>query len=208
MNTAPPKPVNSDPQDQEALLVGLRANNPGAYEQLVRQTGGKLLAVARRILGNEADAHEAVQDAFLSAVRAMDTFDGAKASLNTWLHRIAINAALQKLRSKRRKPERSIDDLLPSFAEDGHQAAPVMDWRETSDLAAQRRETRQLVRHAIDQLPDAFREVLLLRDIEGLDTEETAQFLGINAGAVKTRLHRARQALRTLLDPHFRGEQP
>jgi RNA polymerase sigma-70 factor, ECF subfamily len=208
MSMAPPRMERSDTLDQERLLAGLRANDPRAYEQLVRQSGGKLLAVARRILGNEADAHEAVQDAFLSAVRAMDTFDGAKASLNTWLHRIAINAALQKLRSKRRKPERSIDDLLPSFGEDGHQSHPVMDWRETSDLIAQRRETRTLVRNAIEQLPEAFREVLLLRDIEGLDTDETAQLLGIHPGAVKTRLHRARQALRTLLDPLFRGEQP
>lgn len=208
MSMAPPQPVSEATLDQERLLAGLRANDPKAYEQLVRQSGGKLLAVARRILGNEADAQEAVQDAFLSAVRAMDTFDGAKASLSTWLHRIAINAALQKLRSKRRKPERSIDDLLPAFGADGHQAHPVVDWRETSDLAAQRRETREMVRNAIEQLPDAFRDVLLLRDIEGLDTDQTAQILGINPGAVKTRLHRARQALRTMLDPFFRGEEP
>jgi RNA polymerase sigma-70 factor (ECF subfamily) len=190
--------------DELALLAGLRAGEGSAYEKLVRGYSGRLLAVARRILGNEEDAREALQDAFLSAFRALASFEG-KARLSTWLHRIVVNASLAKLRRQQRREKRSIDDLLPKFLSDGHQADPAEDWTEMSEIALQRQETRALVREAIMQLPETYRTVLLLRDIEGLETEETARLLGVTAGVVKTRLHRARQALRTILDPHFRG---
>jgi RNA polymerase sigma-70 factor (ECF subfamily) len=121
------------------------------------------------------------------------------------LHRITVNAALMKLRSKKRKIERSIDDLLPRFKDDGHMADGASQWAVTHDTAVASRETRELVRHGIEQLPEAHRTILLLRDIEGRSTEETAKLLDISSAAVKTRLHRARQALRTLLDPHMRG---
>jgi RNA polymerase sigma-70 factor (ECF subfamily) len=107
-----------------------------------------------------------------------------------------------KLRTRRRKPEESIDDLLPRFAENGHLDVPATGW-EGADTLIERGETRLLVRESIDRLPDAYRTVLLLRDIEEFDTEQTAEALGLSKAAVKTRLHRARQALRQLLDPHF-----
>ncbi|GMU33657.1 MAG: RNA polymerase sigma factor SigM [Planctomycetia bacterium] len=162
-----------------------------------------MLAVARRIVGNEEDARDALQEAFLSAFKAIKSFEGGS-RLSTWLHRIVVNAALMKLRSRKRVQERSIEDLLPKFLSDGHPATPASAWRETGDSEAQRKENRTLVRAAIDELPEIYRTVLLLRDIEELSTEETSEVLGINNNAVKTRLHRARQALRTLLDPHFR----
>ena len=115
--------------DEVALVAGLRAGEPDAYERLVRQHGGHLLAVARRLTGNEEDARDAVQDAFLSAYKAMDRFDGT-AKLSTWLHRIAVNAALMKLRTRRRKPEQPIEPLLPAFLDDGHQANPAAPWRD------------------------------------------------------------------------------
>jgi RNA polymerase sigma-70 factor (ECF subfamily) len=116
-----------------------------------------------------------------------------------------INAALAKLRRRRSRDERSIDDLLPQYLNDGHQADPAVEWRDTSEALLEREETRALVREAIDQLPEAYRTVLLLRDIEGLETDETARLLEVTTGVVKTRLHRARQAVRKLLDPHLRG---
>lgn len=195
-----------DSQEAE-LLAGLRTGNPQAYEQLVRTYSGRLLAVARRLLTSEDDARDALQDAFLSAFRAIGNFqEGARVS--TWLHRIVINAALMKLRTRRRKPEESIDDLLPTFLEDGHRENPGPAWKETSESMLQRQETRSLVRSCINQLPESYRTVLLLRDIEELDTEEAATLLDITPNAVKIRLHRARQALRTLLDPHLREEHP
>jgi RNA polymerase sigma-70 factor (ECF subfamily) len=187
--------------EEAALVERLRRGEGSAFEELLRQHGGRALAVARRLLGNEEDARDAVQDAFLSVFRAIDRFDG-HAALGTWLHRIVVNACLTRLRSRRRHPERPIEDLLPTFLEDGHQAHPARSWHDPhSSLAHQ--ELRELVRSRIDQLPEDYRNVLLLRDIEELDTQETADLLGITPGAVKTRLHRARQALRTLLEPSF-----
>ena len=200
---AGPAPVPPRPPDDAQLVAALRAHDEQASEQLVRAYGGRMLAVARKLLPNEEDARDAVQDAFLSAFKSIDQFQG-QSRLSTWLHRIVINAALAKLRSRRGKDERPIDDLLPRFLRDGHQADPAVEWRDSSDVLLQREETRALVRGAISQLPEAYRTVLLLRDIEGLETDETARLLGVTVGVVKTRLHRARQAVRKLLDPHLR----
>jgi RNA polymerase sigma-70 factor (ECF subfamily) len=198
--------VATPPQEAE-LLAALRAGDPAAYEQLVREHLPRLLAVTRRILGSDADAQEAVQDAFLSAFKAIGSFDGAS-RVGTWLHRIAVNAALMKLRSRGRRPEQSLEQLLPRFLDDGHQIDPPAPWPPGAEKLLEREETRAAVRAAIDRLPENYRTVLVLRDIEELDTEETARLLGLNEGVVKTRLHRARQALRALLDPLGRGGPP
>ena len=105
--------ASATPVDDEATLVAqLRAGDEAAFEQVVRSYGGRLLAVARRIVGSEEDARDAVQDAFLNAFRSLDRFEG-NAKLSTWLHRIVVNAALMKLRTRKRKPEQSIETLLP-----------------------------------------------------------------------------------------------
>jgi RNA polymerase sigma-70 factor (ECF subfamily) len=127
--------------------------------------------------------------------------------LGTWLHRIVANAALMRLRTQRRRPETSIDDLLPKFLADGHQAEPAVDWHQTAEVELMKAESCDLVRQSIQQLPEIYRTVLVLRDIEEFDTEATALLLEITIPVVKTRLHRARLALRTLLDQHFRGGQ-
>jgi RNA polymerase sigma-70 factor (ECF subfamily) len=198
---------SATPVDDEATLIAqLRAGDEAAFEQVVRQYGGRLLAVARRIVGTEEDARDVVQDAFMNAFKSLDRFEG-NAKLSTWLHRIAVNAALMKLRTRKRKPEQPIDTMLPGFNEDGHFEERFQSWEEPVDKALEREENRQLVRQQIDALPDSYRTVLVLRDIEGLDTEETARVLDTTPNAVKIRLHRARAALRTLLAPHLgRGE--
>jgi RNA polymerase sigma-70 factor (ECF subfamily) len=189
--------------DETPLIAQLRAGDEAAFEQVVRQYGGRLLAVARRIVGTEEDARDVVQDAFLNAFKNLDRFEG-NSKLSTWLHRIAVNAALMKLRTRKRKPEQPIDALLPAFLEDGHHEERFQSWEEPVDKALERAETRDLVRQQIDALPESYRTVLVLRDIEGLDTEETARMLGLSVNATKIRLHRARQALRAMLAPHFR----
>ncbi len=190
--------------DDETLLASLRAGDSRAYETLVRTLAPQLLAVVRRILRDEEDARDAVQEAFVNAWKGLPKF-GEGSRLSTWLYRIAVNAALMKLRSRRRHPEEPIDDLLPTFVEDGHQTRPSEPWTEPADLALDREQLQATVRQAIDRLPETYRLVLLLRDIEGLATAETAEVLGVTENAVKLRLHRARQALRTLLDPVMRG---
>jgi len=197
--------ASAPPVDDEAILIAqLRAGDEAAFEQVVRLYGGRLLAVARRILGSDEDARDVVQDAFLNAFKSLDRFEG-NAKLSTWLHRIAVNAALMKLRTRKRKPEQSIETLLPAFLDDGHHEERFQSWDEPVDKVMERKETRELVRQQIDSLPESYRTVLVLRDIEGLDTEETANMLGLSVNATKIRLHRARQALRTMLAPHFRS---
>lgn len=190
------------------LVARLRAGDSGAFEVLVREQSLPLLRAARRFLRSEEDARDAVQDAFVSAYKSIGRF-ASNSRLSTWLHRILINACLMRLRARRRRPEEDIESYLPRFVEDGHQVEPSVAWGQSAgtpaDTMVQREELRDLVRSAIDRLPEQYRIVLLLRDIEEMTTEETAKALGITANAVKIRLHRARQALRTLLDPHMRG---
>lgn len=203
MSRAEPIAEQLDAEDA-TLLAALRAGEEIAFETLVRRHGGRMMAVARRFLGNDDDAQDAVQEAFLSAFKALAAFDG-RSKLSTWLHRIVVNAALMKLRTQRRRPEQSIDDWLPKFKEDGHEAAPRPRW-EDSTANAERAETQRLIREQILSLPETYRTVLLLRDIEEHDTETVARMLDVSPAAVKVRLHRARQALRTLLDPLFGGQ--
>lgn len=184
------------------LLARLRSGEKFAAETLVREHAPRMLAVARRFLRSEEDSADAVQDAFLSAFRSLSDFEGNSA-LGTWLHRIVVNSCLMKLRTQARRRAAPIDDLLPEFDETGHHVRPVRSWEEQPSTRLARAETRAQVHTCIDQLPEPYRAVLLLRDIEELDTDQTAQELGITPDAVKTRLHRARQALRTLLAPIF-----
>lgn len=193
--------------DEAALIAQLRAGDESAYEQIVRTYGGRLLAVTRRIVGSDEDARDIVQDAFLNAFKSLDRFEG-NSKLSTWLHRIAVNGALMKLRTRKRKPEQSIETLLPTFLDDGHYEERFKSWDEPVDKAMERAEIRTLVRSKIDELPEGYRTVLVLRDIEGLDTEETAKMLGLSVNATKIRLHRARQALRTMLAPHLGAALP
>ncbi len=192
---------------EEALVAGLKRRDPSACEAIVRTHGPGLLAVTRRILRHEEDARDAVQDALLSAFRSADRFAGA-ARLSTWLHRIAVNAALMKMRARRRRPEESIEDLLPGFLEDGHHVRGPDEWSAPPDALLQTRENRDFIRGCIDRLPEDYRTVLVLRDIEELDTEEAARALDLTVAAVKTRLHRARQALRGLLADRFEMARP
>jgi RNA polymerase sigma-70 factor (ECF subfamily) len=188
--------------DEAALLQGLKHGEDWAFEALVRTFGARMLSVARRIVGNDEDARDVVQSAYLSAFRAIGAFEGS-AQLSTWLHRIVVNTALMRLRSRRRKPEESIEALLPSFKADGHFVERFSPESLAADRLLERKETRRIVRNAIDQLPEAYRTVLILRDIEEMSTKDVAAALEITASAVKVRLHRARQALFTLLRRHY-----
>lgn len=188
--------------DEAELLRRLRAGDELAFDLLVRTFGGRLLSVARRYVRNDDDARDIVQAAYLSAFRALDRFEGS-CQLSTWLHRIVVNTALMQLRSRRRKPEESIDALLPAFVEDGHHVEQFSDWSTPADELLEREQTRAIVRACIDELPDNYRTVLVLRDIDELPNDEVATMLSMTPTAVKVRLHRARQALSTLLRRHY-----
>jgi len=184
------------PEDGD-LIDGLRRGDDEAFELMVRKFGGRMLATARRLLGSEDDARDALQDAFLCAFRASAQFKGDSA-LATWLHRIVINSSLMQLRYRRRHPEEQMDELLPQFDQNGNWL-DACDCSPPPDRALETFETRAMVRRCVGQLPPSHRIVLLLRDIEGLDTEAVATLLAVSTNAVKIRLHRARQALKTLI---------
>ena len=191
-----------EPLCEAQLITRLRAGNGDAFEDLVRVYGGRLLSVARRFVRNDSDAQDIVQAAYLSAFRSLAQFEG-NCQISTWLHRIVVNQALMKLRTQRRKPEESIEALLPAFQDDGHHVEQFSDWTAPADVLLQRQQTRATVRACIEQLPANYRDVLMLRDIEELPTQDVAQMLNMTPTAVKVRLHRARQALATLLRKEY-----
>jgi len=194
---------SSDPAGQQrngdGLVARLKAHDEEAFETMVRQYGGRMLATARRLLGNEHEANDAVQQAFISVFKSIAGFKG-EARLSTWLHRIVVNAALAQMRYRRRRHELPIDDLLPRFDEEGRWAGDVAPQSASRENVTDAREIQEMVRRCIDRLPEAYRTVLVLRDIEELNTVEVAKMLAVTANAVKIRLHRARQALKTLIE--------
>ena len=164
----------------------------------MRSHGGHLLASARRILRDEEDARDCVQEAFLAAHRSISRFEG-HSGLGTWLHRIVTNAALMKLRARRSRPEELIDDFLPQFDRYARLVGPTQITQATAEELLEREGVRKQVWDAIDRLPQRYRTVLVLRDIEGYSTKEAADLLQITPGAAKLRLHRARTALKNIL---------
>ncbi len=175
-------------------------------ETLVRDNIGWMISVAQRLLGDRALAEDAVQEAFISAFRGLDDFEN-RASLKTWLHRITINAALMKLRKIKRRSEQSIDGYQPEFDEYGCRIEPPWKHVESVEDILESEQRRTQVHAAIDKLPGNYRIVLLLRDIEGYSTDEVAQMLGLSGSNVKIRLHRARAALKKLIEPLLRGAE-
>jgi RNA polymerase sigma-70 factor (ECF subfamily) len=190
------------PEGESDLVNRLRAGDSSAFEQVVREHGGTLLACAQRILGCPAESADAVQDGFISAFRAIQSFaEGSR--IGTWLHRIVVNHSLMRLRRRKNQPTLMSEDGLPTIDETGYHVRSVQGWNEVARDPLVRDELCDHVRQCVDRLPAPYREVILLRDIEEMSTEEVADLLHTNRSVVKTRLHRARQALRTLLERNF-----
>jgi RNA polymerase sigma-70 factor (ECF subfamily) len=184
---------------EDDFIEHLKTHDEGAFETMVRRHGARMLATARKLLGSEHDARDALQQAFISAFRSIAGFN-ADATLSTWLHRIVVNAALMQLRARRPRPELPIEDLPPRFDDAGRwvDESEQTEWVDVHPM--HRRETRQMVRRCINQLPESYRSVLVLRDIEDLDIVEVAAMLATSPNAIKIRVHRARQALRSLIE--------
>ena len=174
-------------------------------EQLVRENINWMLSLSEGILKDRALAEDSVQEAFLAAFKGLAKFEG-RSSLKTWLHRITVNTALTKLRQINRRAEQSIDSFDPEFDQAGCRIEP--DWAYLTPLedVFKSEDLKRKVHDAINNLPDSYRIVLLLRDIEGYNTVETSELTGISEANVKVRLHRARSALKNQLDPILRGE--
>ncbi len=190
----------SDVTDEAAFVAALKAGDDRAFQQLVREQAPRLLATARRFMRNDSVAEDCVQEAFLSAHRAMADFV-PHGSVGAWLHRITVNACLMRLRKAKRLAETPIDDLLPRFNEIGTRVDEPRTEIRDPENALEASRMQQFVREKIDSLPDGYRIVLQLRDIEGYSTREAAEVIGVAEAALKVRLHRARSALKKLIEP-------
>ena len=181
-----------------ALVAQLRRGDAGAVEALVGAYGDRVYRLAIRITGNASDAEEVVQDALWTVVRKIDTFRGDSA-FGSWLYRIAANGAYQKVRGRRRRTEVSLDDVLPSFHDDGQYTALSVDWSPTVDDPSRQADLRLALVAAMDALPGDYRAAVVLRDIEEFSIAEVAEMLGLSVANAKTRVHRGRLFLRQRL---------
>jgi RNA polymerase sigma-70 factor (ECF subfamily) len=197
----------------DELVARARHKDFGAFEALLERYEDKVFRLALRFVRNESDAKEILQDTFLSIWRKLDTFKG-ESQFSSWVYRVTANAALMRLRSQKRHPQISTEELPPGFLDSlgasevggyaaGHLPSPGENWAKRPDDQLQSDELRRYIQAAVDALPDLYRTVFLVRDVEGMSTEETAELLGISVPTVKTRLHRARIALRASIAKYF-----
>lgn len=188
-----------DPAERKIVAAAMRGC-PDAFEQLVKRYEARIFRLARTMAHRNEDAEEIVQNAFVQVFRNISRFRG-DSSFYTWLARITINEALMKIR-QRRVTEISIDE--PVETDDGSLPYEVEDWGPTPEQRYSQTELQKILAATIAKLAYGYRAVLVLRDVEGFSTDETAQMVGLTACAVKTRLRRARNQLRSFLNEYFK----
>ncbi len=187
----------------EAFLERLRARDEDAFAVLVHHFSGRCYAIGMSMLRNEQDARDVVQETFLNVHRRIDTFR-AEASLGSWIGRIATNNALMKLRTRRRKPETSLEIPVPG-GEGERKEREIIDLRPLADRVGENRELGDRIRRAVDNLPENYRMVLVLADYRQMSMKEIGDALDLTVPNVKTRLHRARLAVREQLTLYLAG---
>lgn len=187
-----------------ALVEQARSGDLAAFDELVRKYDRRVFRIAQHITQNHEDAEDVVQDAFLKAYQKLDTFHG-DSKFYTWLVRIAVNESLMKLRKRKTGRTVSIDEDIET--EEGTVARDVADWGPDPEMRYEQSELNEILKKTINGLPSGFRVVFVLRDVEGLSTEETAETLGLSVPAVKSRLLRARLQLRERLNRYFRARK-
>lgn len=192
-------------QAQDADFVErLKAREPSAMDELVDAFSDKIYNLAMGLLKREQDAEDIVQDTLLQVIEKIDTFRG-EAALSSWIYRIAINFSYMKIRKNKRDDYIPIEEHMPRFEKSGMHEYPVSNWADKADNQLARKEMRELIIENIDKLSEKYKTVLVMRDIQGLSTEEVAEVTGMTIPAVKSRLHRARLFLRDRLARYYKG---
>ena len=171
-------------------------------DRVFRDYAPRVYNLARRMLGNDADAEDVTQDVLVQVVRKLDTFRG-EAAFPTWLHRVTVNAALAARRKRSRREEGRVADPMDAFTEDGHHAGHVRPWPKLNDDALIEREQQGIIEAAIARLPEMYRDVFVLADVEQLPNGEIGEILELSLPAVKSRLHRARLMMRDALSKYY-----
>lgn len=198
--------IHSGREEEAAIVARIVAGERELFHQLIRPYERMLFTTCFAMLRNPEDAEDAVQEAVMKAFRALRGFR-SEAKFSTWMVTIAANEARSRLRRQRIVPMEALEDQTDAMEGDVTPAI-LKDWREIPSEALERSEIRQLLREAVGSLPPLYREVFVLRDVEEMSVRETAEILGVQPGAVKTRLHRARIMLQKLLAPKLAGAVP
>jgi len=191
---------------EKGLITRVIAGENDLFHELIRPYERMVYLAILTMLRNEQEAEDASQEVMINAFRHLKSFRG-ESKFSTWLVTIAMNEARQRLRKAKAAPVDSLDEGKED-REGDFTPAVLTDWREIPSEALEKKEMRQILRQAVDQLPPIYREVLVLRDLEELNQEETASALGIKVPLVKVRLHRARMMLQKLLAPTLRPAAP
>lgn len=182
------------------LVERAKAGDHAAFTELVKRYEGKVYQLALRLTGNRMDASDVIQDVFLSVYQKIHTFRGA-AAFSSWLYRITANASFAKLNQRRRAAAVSLDDVLPAVEDLSSDL--FTDWSLKPDTVLSNKEAREALEKAINALPDEFRTVVVLRDVQNLSNQEVAEILKLSIPAIKSRLHRARLVLRKKLGEYL-----
>lgn len=200
--------MNQNVPIDEELIARIRRDDAVALEELVSRYEDRVYNLAYRMLGNKEDAEDVLQDTFVNVVRGLDSFKG-KSSFSTWLYRVAANAALTKIRkrSRREKSESEFLDDVYSVRQAAHSGVVLTDWSTNPATSLLDEEARKELQKAIGELPEIYKAVFVLRDVQGLPAAEVAEVLGLSVAAVKSRLHRARLYLRNRLSSYFAEEE-
>lgn len=187
------------------MIASILAGDTQLYHELIRPHERSVYMMALTYMKNEADAEDIAQEAFLKAFRKLESFRG-DAKFSTWLISITLNEARSRLRQKSAMRMESIDEPV----EEGGPVSPALlrDWKEIPSETVERGEVRQMLQDAIEDLPEIYRSVFLLRDVQELSVNETAEALEISVPSVKVRLHRARMMLQKQLAPQLREVAP
>lgn len=184
------------------LVERMKCGDEDAFEKIMKRYQPRVYRLAYRLTGSVADAEDIAQNVFLIIHNKIASFKGESA-LFSWLYKITLNASRELLRNRKRESHVSIDEYLPNFKNDGRHTEPMLDWSNRPDELTTRKEAQSLVRKAIDGLSSGYKIVIILRDIEGLPSKETAEILDLTVPAVKSRLHRARLCVRERLAGYF-----
>ena len=187
---------------EEQLVKDLQAGKVSSFEQLANLYQKNIYTLSFNLTRNATDSQDVTQEVLLTLFKKGHTFQG-KSAFSSWVYRITLNASYMKLRTRKKEPKLSIEDLLPSLNGAGFQQEKLQDWSENTEAAFFDKETRRVIQKAVDLLPDKEKVVFLLRDVEGLSTEKVSEVLEITIPAIKSRLHRARLFLRKKLASYF-----
>jgi RNA polymerase sigma-70 factor (ECF subfamily) len=191
-----------DKTEEEQLVRDLQAGKSEVFDKLAALYQKKIYALSFNLTRNAMDAEDVVQEVLLTLFKKIHTFQG-RSAFSSWVYRITVNTAYMKLRSKKKEKSISIEELYPAFSGSGFQQEKIQDWSEHTESLLFTNETRETIQKAVDLLPDKEKVVFLLRDVEGLSTEEVSEVLELTIPAVKSRLHRARLFLRKKLSHYF-----